>query len=77
MRAKRVPPTIRIVKTDLRADLDWLITALVAFSGFTPASPPANCVQPAASGTPVSRLEQRETTRRYGDANPPLMVRSA
>lgn len=77
MRAKRVAPTIRIVQTDVRADIDWLITALVAFPAITPASPPTNCAKPAASGTPVSRLEQREPTRRHGDVNSPLTKRSA
>ena len=77
MRAKRVPPTIRIVQTDERADVEWLITVLVACSAARPLSPPTDCAEPATSGMPVARLEQREPTRRHGDANPPLTVRSA
>jgi len=36
---KRVPPAIRIVQTDERADVDWLITALVACSTSVPRRP--------------------------------------
>ena len=41
------------------------------------ASPTADSAHPAAYGTPVPRLAQREPTRRHGAVNPTLTVRSA